>query len=67
MNAPAPEAKSNSPTPQKDDSPTSPPPAMGWTPYAELINGRFAMIGFITLLILGWFSHTDFFTWVGLR
>lgn len=46
----------------------SPPqPAFGWTPYAELINGRFAMIGFVALLILELFTHQDFFTWIGLR
>ncbi|PSB13551.1 high light inducible protein [filamentous cyanobacterium CCP2] len=42
-------------------------PAFGWTPYAELINGRFAMIGFVALLILELFTHQDFFTWIGLR
>ncbi|HIK56139.1 MAG TPA: high light inducible protein [Synechococcales cyanobacterium M55_K2018_004] len=44
-----------------------PEPAFGWTPYAELINGRFAMIGFVALLILEFFTHQDFFTWLGLR
>jgi len=58
-------------------SPTTPPeptpqvgqpePAFGWTPYAELINGRFAMIGFVALLLLEFFTHQDFFTWLGLR
>lgn len=44
-----------------------PNPAFGWTGYAELINGRFAMIGFLALLILELFTHQDFFTWLGLR
>ncbi|HEY9705267.1 MAG TPA: chlorophyll a/b-binding protein, partial [Allocoleopsis sp.] len=39
----------------------------GWTTYAEQINGRFAMIGFITLLILEFFTKQDLFTWLGLR
>jgi hypothetical protein len=43
-----------------------PEPAFGWTPYAELINGRFAMIGFVALLILELFTRQDFFTWLGL-
>jgi hypothetical protein len=44
-----------------------PPPAFGWTSYAEQINGRFAMIGFVALLILELFTRQDFFTWLGLR
>ncbi|NET31149.1 MAG: high light inducible protein [Cyanothece sp. SIO1E1] len=41
-------------------------PALGWTPYAEKINGRFAMIGFIAMLILEFITRQDFFTWLGL-
>lgn len=44
-----------------------PEPAFGWTPYAELINGRFAMIGFVALLVLELVTRQDFFTWLGLR
>ncbi|HEY9826479.1 MAG TPA: high light inducible protein [Stenomitos sp.] len=42
-------------------------PAFGWTPYAEQINGRFAMIGLVILLALEWFTRQDLFTWLGLR
>ena len=42
-------------------------PAFGWNNYAEKINGRFAMIGFLLLLGLEWFTHQDFFTWMGFR
>lgn len=42
-------------------------PAFGWTSYAERINGRFAMIGFVALLILELLTHQDFFTWIGFR
>lgn len=42
-------------------------PAFGWTRYAEIINGRFAMIGFVALLLLELFTRQDFFTWLGLR
>lgn len=45
---------------------TPPEPAFGWTPYAEQINGRFAMLGFVALLILEFFTRQDFFTWLGL-
>lgn len=41
-------------------------PAFGWTAYAEKINGRFAMVGFIALLILELITRQDFFTWLGL-
>lgn len=44
-----------------------PTPAFGWTAYAEQINGRFAMIGFISLLLLEFFTRQDFFSWLGLR
>ncbi|NEQ48573.1 MAG: high light inducible protein [Leptolyngbya sp. SIO3F4] len=41
-------------------------PGFGWTTYAERINGRFAMIGFLALLLLEFFTRQDFFTWLGL-
>jgi hypothetical protein len=47
--------------------PTQTEPGFGWTSYAETINGRFAMVGFVALLILEFFTHQDFFTWLGLR
>jgi hypothetical protein len=42
-------------------------PTFGWTAYAEQINGRFAMVGFVFLLCLEFFTHQDLFTWLGLR
>ncbi|WP_448565022.1 chlorophyll a/b-binding protein [Trichothermofontia sp.] len=47
--------------------PARPTPTFGWSAYAEQLNGRFAMIGFVALLILEFFTHQDFFTWLGLR
>ncbi|MBE9061081.1 chlorophyll a/b-binding protein [cf. Phormidesmis sp. LEGE 11477] len=44
-----------------------PQPSFGWTRYAEQINGRFAMIGFVALLLLELFTGQNFFTWIGLR
>lgn len=54
------------PTPEESTPPQS-EPAFGWTQYAELINGRFAMVGFLALLLLELFTQQDFFTWIGLR
>jgi hypothetical protein len=55
-----------------DNSPLESPepaqiPSFGWTRYAEQINGRFAMIGFVALLVMEFFTQQDFFTWIGLR
>ncbi|MGF1494511.1 MAG: chlorophyll a/b-binding protein [Microcoleaceae cyanobacterium] len=44
-----------------------PAPAFGWTSYAERINGRFAMVGFVLLVLLEAITHQDLFTWLGLR
>ena len=41
-------------------------PGFGWTTYAERINGRFAMVGFLALLLLELLTRQDFFTWLGL-
>jgi hypothetical protein len=57
-----------SPTPETDSKEMihEPEPAFGWTAYAERMNGRFAMIGFVALLILQFVTHENFFTWIGL-
>lgn len=44
-----------------------PEPSFGWTPYAEQLNGRFAMLGFVVLMILEFFTEQDLITWLGLR
>ncbi len=41
-------------------------PAFGWSAYAERVNGRFAMIGFIAVLIIEAVSHETFLHWSGL-
>jgi hypothetical protein len=46
---------------------SDPLPAFGWTAYAEQTNGRFAMVGFVTLLLLELVTKQDFFTWIGFR
>ncbi|MEM9903596.1 MAG: chlorophyll a/b-binding protein [Cyanobacteria bacterium P01_D01_bin.44] len=42
------------------------PPTFGWNAYAERLNGRFAMVGFLALLLLELWTRQDFFTWLGL-
>lgn len=44
-----------------------PDPAFGWNRYAERINGRFAMVGFVALLLLELVTGQTFFSWLGLR
>lgn len=53
--------------PSASEPASQPEPAFGWTSYAETINGRFAMVGFVALLILELVTRQDFFTWLGLR
>ncbi|MEG4841836.1 chlorophyll a/b-binding protein [Microcoleus sp. B9-D4] len=55
-----------SPKPTTPNTP-KPEPTFGWNAYAEQINGRFAMVGFVGLLLLEFFTRQDFFTWLGLR
>ncbi len=41
-------------------------PEFGWSSYAERINGRFAMIGFISILLIEAISKTSFLAWAGI-
>ncbi len=43
-----------------------PEPAFGWTVYAEQINGRFAMIGFVGLILLELLTGQGLLSWLGL-
>ena len=38
---------------------------LGWTKYAEIINGRFAMIGFVSLLAIEVSIKHDVIGWLG--
>jgi hypothetical protein len=61
------EETTTTPASQPDESlPPADIPAFGWTAYAEKINGRFAMIGFILLLLLEGISQQTFWAWLGL-
>ncbi len=54
------------PTDSTPNTPTA-APSFGWNAYAELVNGRFAMVGFVLLLLLEFVTGQDLFTWLGLR
>ena len=41
-------------------------PEFGWSAYAERINGRFAMIGFTSILFIEAISKTSFLDWAGI-
>ncbi len=41
-------------------------PSFGWSQYAERVNGRFAMIGFLAILIIEILSQSNFLDWSGL-
>jgi Chlorophyll A-B binding protein len=54
--------------PAKPQAPIDPDaPKLGWNDYAERLNGRFAMIGLVTLLAIEFATRQDFFTWLGLK
>lgn len=55
------------PTASDPNAAAEPTPAFGWTRYAERINGRFAMVGFVALLLLELVTGQTFFSWLGLR
>ena len=39
---------------------------LGWNKYSELTNGRFAMIGFIAILLIELISHESFLKWANI-
>ena len=38
----------------------------GWSSYSEITNGRFAMIGFLAIIIIELFSQQSFLQWAGI-
>lgn len=45
---------------------TSDVPAFGWSSYAERVNGRFAMVGFVAVVLVEVLSGDTFLSWAGL-
>ena len=41
-------------------------PEFGWSGYAERINGRFAMIGLLGVLLIEAISRISFLEWAGI-
>ena len=38
----------------------------GWSSYSEKTNGRFAMIGFLAIILIELFSKQSFLKWAGI-
>ena len=38
----------------------------GWSSYSEITNGRFAMIGFLAIILIELFSQESFLQWAGI-
>ena len=38
----------------------------GWSIYSEITNGRFAMIGFLAIILIELFSNQSFLKWAGI-
>ena len=40
--------------------------SFGWSSYSEITNGRFAMIGFLAIILIELFSQQSFLKWSGI-
>ena len=38
----------------------------GWSNYSEITNGRFAMLGFLAIILIELISHKSFLNWAGI-
>ena len=38
----------------------------GWSSYSEITNGRFAMIGFLAIVLIEFYSKQSFLKWAGI-
>ena len=38
----------------------------GWSSYSEITNGRFAMLGFIAIILIELLSNQSFLKWAGI-
>ena len=61
-----PEELSSASTTPETSATTQDVPAFGWSAYADRINGRFAMVGFLAVLLTEALSGDTFLHWSGL-
>jgi hypothetical protein len=47
-------------------TPTITRPKVGFTSYAERLNGRAAMVGFVAVITIEYFTGKGILTWLGL-
>ena len=52
-------------TPQTTETGKPPEPGFGWTTYAEYLNGRFAMIGIVALIVIELTTGQGLIAWLG--
>ena len=38
----------------------------GWSNYSEITNGRFAMLGFLAIILIELLSQKSFLSWAGI-
>jgi hypothetical protein len=53
--------------PQPTVTPKLEEPKFGFNEYAERLNGRAAMIGFILMVAIEFFTNKGVLSWLGLR
>ena len=53
--------------PQPTTTPNLDEPKFGFNQYAELLNGRAAMIGFVLTLTIEYFTGESLLSWLGLN
>ena len=64
--SPEPEPQAPPTTTATTSATTGDVPAFGWSGYAERVNGRFAMVGFVAVLVIELIAGDTFLHWAGL-
>ncbi len=53
--------------PQPTTTPRLEEPKFGFNEYAERLNGRAAMIGFLMMVVIEYFTNQGVLVWLGLK